>query len=101
MKLALAWGRPLWWTKQHCPMSEFIQWLIFDTIEPFGAHRDNLHAGIVASAALAPYSKREPPKPTDFMLQLPKPPMTTDEMKKRILHMNRLLGGEVKRGESR
>ena len=79
-------------------MSEFVKWMQFDAVEPFGSQRDNLHAGIVASAALAPYSKREPPKPHEFMLQLPRPPMSADDMKKKILQMNRLLGGEVRRG---
>lgn len=76
-------------------MSEFVQWMLFDAVEPFGAQRDNLHAGIVASAALAPYSKRQPPNPTDFMLEPPRPPMTPDEMKRKAIQITRLLGGKV------
>jgi hypothetical protein len=48
--------------------AEYDAWIEYYRVEPWGALRDNLHAGIVASAVLAPYSQRKP-APGDFMLK--------------------------------
>ena len=50
---------------------EYRRWMAFDAVEPFGDKRANMHAGIVASAILAPHTKRgkKPPGYRDFMLK--------------------------------
>jgi hypothetical protein len=48
--------------------------------EPWGAWRDNMHAGIVASAVLMPHQEeRKRSKPEDFML------VDRDTLKRRSL----------------
>jgi len=65
--------------------AEFDEWGNYYAVEPFGAARDNLHAGIVASVianaarAMSGGKKSDPFKPTDFLLQ------TADERQKRSL----------------
>lgn len=64
--------------------SEFDEWARYYAAEPFGAARDNLHAGIIASvvanaARAMAGSKSEPLQPSDFLLQ------TQGERQKRSL----------------
>lgn len=52
---------------------ELDDWVAFYGVEPWGAYRDNLHAGIIASAIvnMAPNRKRgaKAVKPGDFVLR--------------------------------
>lgn len=50
---------------------ELSEWMAFYSIEPFGTERDNLHAGVVASATVNLWrdSDDEPARPQDFLLQ--------------------------------
>lgn len=50
---------------------ELSEWMAYYSIEPFGAERDNLHAGIIASATVNLWrdSEDEPVKPQDWQLQ--------------------------------
>lgn len=49
--------------------SELTEWMAFDAIEPFGDPRDDLRAGIVASAVVnhSMSPPKQPTKPVDFM----------------------------------
>ena len=47
---------------------EFAEWVAEYRIEPWGELRSDLRAGIIASAALAPWSKKgREPRPIDLM----------------------------------
>lgn len=50
---------------------ELSEWMAYYSIEPFGAERDNLHAGIIASATVNLWrnADEEPVKPQDWQLQ--------------------------------
>lgn len=48
---------------------EFAEWMAYAQIEPFGPLREDLRAGVVATAAVAPHVKRAP-TPTDFFPEL-------------------------------
>lgn len=65
---------------------EFAEWVAEYRIEPWGEIRSDLRAGIVASAALAPYCKRgQEPRPIDLMpkfgKQATRPKQSEAEMK--------------------
>lgn len=47
---------------------EFMDWVAYYNAEPFGAWRDNLHAGIVASAVWRAVGGNKSIKATDFIL---------------------------------
>lgn len=47
---------------------ELTYWMAFDSISPFGAERDNYHAGVVASTVANCHSKKSF-SPADFMLK--------------------------------
>jgi hypothetical protein len=51
--------------------SELTHWIAYDNIEPFGAIRDNIHAGIIAAMVGNPYKKGKPLSPVDFLLKDP------------------------------
>jgi hypothetical protein len=54
---------------------EFDEWLAYYSVAPWGPERDSLHAGIIASAAVAPHCKaNQAPKPKDFMPDFIDPP---------------------------
>ena len=59
---------------------ELTEWMAFYQIEPFGAERGDLQAGIVASTVANvhrdPKKKREPFKPADFMPEFGKRPQS-------------------------
>lgn len=64
---------------------ELSEWMAFETLEPFGYVRDNMHAGIVAAAVVN--MARDPKKsravgPGDFVIEPPdeKPPMTEKQV---------------------
>jgi hypothetical protein len=51
--------------------AEYDNWAAYYALEPWGAYRDNLHAGIIASVIAKAHSngKRKPPEPGDFILR--------------------------------
>lgn len=64
---------------------ELSEWMAYYSVEPWGAERDNLHAGIVASATINVWrgEKDEPVNAQDFMLQFgedEKQPVSADEL---------------------
>lgn len=50
---------------------ELQEWAIYWRTEPWGAFRDNVHAGIVAAAVTAPHVRRGKKAPTfkDYLLK--------------------------------
>lgn len=50
---------------------ELQDWLRYWAAEPWGATRDNMHAGLIAAAVFAPHVRRGKKAPTfkDFMLK--------------------------------
>jgi hypothetical protein len=69
--LALALGMTVGELSERMGAGELVEWMAYYSIEPFGAERDNLHAGIVASVVANANRdpKRKPVKPDDFMLK--------------------------------
>ena len=51
------------------PASEFHEWSVYQTLEPFGEWRADLRAGIVASTFASAHRRKgsRQPKPKDFM----------------------------------
>ncbi len=64
---------------------QFDEWAAYYGVAPWGPERDSLHAGIIASASVAPHCKKgQVPKPKDFMpdfIDPPKPTMKLADMK--------------------
>lgn len=46
--------------------AEFLEWQVFDALEPVGFRRDDFHAAHIAAAAIAPHVKKAP-GPADLM----------------------------------
>lgn len=70
-RLALALGMTVDELLDRMSSRELTEWMIYYEMEPFGAARDNLHAGIVA-ATMANVNRakgRKPLKPGDFMVR--------------------------------
>lgn len=51
--------------------AEFVEWMAYYELEPFGQYRDNLHAGQVASLIFNSNRRKHTPPlhPTDFVLK--------------------------------
>ena len=70
---------------------QFDEWYVDSYVDPWGEERQDMRAGVVAFAALAPHMKpgHGPPKPSEFILYDPgkvtkeeeKPPQSVEEMK--------------------
>lgn len=67
-RLAALFGMTVRELQARMDMVEFAEWLAYWTIEPWGASREDYRAGVLASAILAPWTKkgRKPPGPADF-----------------------------------
>ena len=67
------------------PNAAFLEWMAYYEVAPWGAERDALHMGILASATVSPYCKKhDTPNPSDFMpdfLKKEKPRQTEQEMR--------------------
>lgn len=48
---------------------EYADWLAFWEVEPWGAYRDNLHTGILASLLATPKKGHKRPAPSEFLLR--------------------------------
>jgi len=48
---------------------EFAEWMAYDRIDPFGAKRGDLQAGIVASTLVNLFSKNGKATPDNFLLK--------------------------------
>jgi hypothetical protein len=84
-QLALALGR----TKEELrdmPRAEFVDWLAYDRIEPFGLARADMQAGIIASIIVNAMSKKGKSKPSDFRLKFKtRGPVSREEAAKNIV----------------
>jgi len=76
---------------------EFDEWAEYYASEPWGAYRDNLHAGIIASVIVnsQPGRKRKPMAPGDFVLKTKQSKRAEDT--RRSLNYLRAIG--KKRGD--
>lgn len=76
---------------------ELEEWMQFYAVEPWGAYRDNLHAGIIASAIVngRPGRKGKAVKPGDFVLRSREEKRNEDT--RRSLNYLRAIG--AKRGD--
>jgi hypothetical protein len=66
----------------RCDSQEFTEWKAYYRISPFGAHRDNLHAGIVAATLvnINRSSRSEPMSASDFVLRFGEPVQSGEDM---------------------
>jgi hypothetical protein len=84
-QLALALGK----TKEELrdmPRAEFVDWLAYDRIEPFGLARADMQAGIIASVIVNALSKKGKSKPSDFRLKFrSRGPVSREEAAKNIV----------------
>jgi hypothetical protein len=65
---------------------EFAEWMAYYAAEPFGAERDNFHAGIVAAMVRNVNTiKGSPVRPADFMLRTDPPKNQTPQQLKSSL----------------
>lgn len=55
--MALCLGRTVRELESELSAKEFMEWLEYDRLEPFGTVRDNWHAAVIASMSLAPHTK--------------------------------------------
>ena len=72
-RLALGLGRTVAELEVSLGQSELQDWMRYWMVEPWGAVRDNMHAGVIASAVLMPHTKKGKRLATfeDFMLTDP------------------------------
>jgi len=65
---------------------DLAEWEVAYQEEPWGDHRADLRAGIVASAVVSPYVKkgRPAPQPQDFMTFMEKKQQSEEDMKATI-----------------
>lgn len=71
LKLSLALSTPIYELEQCLTSSELSEYMEYNTIAPFGHERDNIHAGMIASAVInsSMARPRKPVLPSDFMLK--------------------------------
>ena len=72
------------------PIGDFYAFQIFDSMEPFGERRQDIHAGIIASTVHNVNCTKESQmmKPRDFMpswIEPPQKPQSIEDMKNRML----------------
>ena len=89
-RLAVALGKFLY-QLDDMPSSEFSKWERYYAQEPFGAHRDNLHAAMIAQQLWLAMAGRKT-EIDSFMFK----PAKTDEEKRRLIG-SALRGVAVKR----
>jgi hypothetical protein len=82
---------------------EFAEWMAYYALEPWGEERADLRAGIVAAAAIAPWTKKgsTPPRPSDFMPKFgqrsdPPRPQSVEAHKRAALMYTKLFRGEIR-----
>lgn len=84
------------WGLRNISGRELAEWRAFYEIEPFGAEREDLRAGIVASTvantARNPKRRRRPYRPREFMPNF-RPPMDWQEQLAFVQALNNALGG--------
>lgn len=70
-RLALALGKTVGELSATMGSSEFSDWLKYYEVEPWGAVRDNLHAGQIASTLVKLFGskRRKAPEAADFVLR--------------------------------
>lgn len=70
-RLALGLGRTVAEIERGMPARELDDWAEYYAAEPWGAYRDNLHAGIIASVLVngRPGRKQKTLGPGDFVLR--------------------------------
>lgn len=83
--------------------SELVEYMAFDSIEPFGDPRADLRAGIVASAVVnhSMSPPKNPTRPTDFMPFLPGRQLGPVRLKDKVAHgkllAETIFGGRVQK----
>lgn len=55
------------------PSSEFVEWMEFYQMEPFGSARGDMQAGIIASTAIKLATGQDPPPIGRFILNFDRP----------------------------
>lgn len=100
MKLAMALHRTRRELLASIDSHELALWQAYDTIEPFGPWRDDLRAGTIASAALAPHMKKgkKRPSPTDFIPKFtaePRKRRSPKEIERKLLRITAMAGGKI------
>jgi len=70
-RLALALGRTIAEMEHTMGAGEYADWVEYYAAEPWGAYRDNLHTGIIASVIANVHrgKKGKAVKPADFLLR--------------------------------
>jgi hypothetical protein len=70
---------------------EMLEWQELWSCDPWGQDRADLRAGQIASAVLAPWSKRKPPSPIAFMPYVEKgPPKPASDEKMKAVFRSKL-----------
>lgn len=68
-RLALGLGKTVAELEASLGAAELDDWYSYWSEEPWGAWRDNVHAGLIAAACLSPYMKGQKATFEDFMLK--------------------------------
>ena len=90
------------------PHGEFVEWVAFSRIEPFGYERDDWHAALLASVQAETHrcqtKRKKPYQPQDFLLKFEKPQAQTWQSQLQFVEMlNAAFGGKderVSRGDA-
>lgn len=82
-RLALGLGKTVGEIERTMGARELDDWIEFYGLEPWGAYRDNLHAGVIASVLVngQPGRRRKAVKPGDFLLRAVSDKRKTDTAK--------------------
>jgi hypothetical protein len=89
---------------QRMTMPEYRLWLAEYELEPWGEHRDDLRAGIIASTIANVNSTKRTFKPSDFMIDWSRnvrqevQEMTDKEMERMAMKCTVMMGGTITKG---
>lgn len=85
------------------PYTEFLEWIAYSRIEPFGDERGDWQAALIATITAEVHrdkkKRRKPYQPKDFLLEFQEPKRQTWQNQLQFVELlNQVFGGEDKRG---
>lgn len=84
------------------PLADFLEWMLYEQVEPFGDRRGDVHAGMVSAAIFNQHRTNHNDKfwtPPDFMpkweAEPEKPPQTVEEQLEMMLLIQQVQNASV------
>jgi hypothetical protein len=80
------------------PASDFMEFMLYERLEPYGDKRSDIHCGIIAStiANVNRDPKKQPYKPSDFMPKFEvQKPQTAEDLMQMMLALQTVQNAQV------